>query len=286
MEAGTTVQLKVVREAPFGYFLSDGEEDVLLHHLEINDSIELDQEIEVFLYQDHQGRLSASQTIPSIQVGKYDWVEVVGMKEGLGIFINIGLKKDILISLDDLPDSMHLWPREGDKLFCTLIKNNKDRLFGLPATDEVMRANVKEADNSYLNRSINGRVFRVLLAGSSVITDEGLIGFIHESEREEEPRLGAEINGRVIDVKTDGTINISLLPRTHERIDQDAMQIFDYLLGRNGSMPYSDKSQPEDIKKRFNMSKGSFKRALGKLLKEGKVYQEHGWTYAKDHNKE
>ncbi|MFS0613770.1 S1-like domain-containing RNA-binding protein [Lederbergia ruris] len=282
MEAGTTACLTVVREAPFGYFLSDGEEDVLLHHLEINDSIELDQKIEVFLYQDHQGRLSASQTIPSIQVGKYDWVEVVGIKEGLGVFVDIGLKKDILVSLDDLPDSMQLWPKEGDKLFCTLVKNNKDRLFAMPATDEVMRAQAKEADKGYLNRSVHGTVFRVLLVGSSIITDEGIVGFLHESERTKEPRLGEEIVGRVIDVKKDGTINISLMPRTHERIDQDAILIFDYLLGRGGSMPYTDKSQPEDIKKRFDMSKGSFKRALGKLLKEGKIYQEDGWTFAKE----
>ncbi|MCJ7841690.1 S1-like domain-containing RNA-binding protein [Lederbergia sp. NSJ-179] len=281
MEAGTTAILEVVREAPFGYFLSDGENDVLLHHLEANKSIELNQKIEVFLYQDHQGRLSASQTIPSVQVGKYDWVEVVGVKKGLGVFIDIGLKKDILVSLDDLPDSMELWPKEGDKLFCTLVRNNKNRLFGLPATDEVMRKQAKPADKSYLNRSVDGTVFRVLLVGSSIVTDEGIIGFIHESERTEEPHLGEKITGRVIAVKEDGTINLSLLPRIHERLDQDALLIYDYLMGRGGTMPYSDKSQPEDIKKRFNMSKGSFKRALGKLLKEGKVYQEDGWTHAK-----
>ncbi|GIN74179.1 hypothetical protein J14TS2_46540 [Bacillus sp. J14TS2] len=281
MEAGTTAVLKVVREAPFGYFLSDGEEDVLLHHNEMQDAVELDQEVEVFLYQDHQGRLAASQTIPTIQLGKYDWVEVVGMKKGLGIFVDIGLKKDILISLDNLPDSINFWPKEGDQLYCTLVRNNKDRLFGVPATDEVMRAQAKEADKSCLNQSVNGTVYRVLLVGSSFITDEGIVGFIHESESEKELRLGEKFVGRVIDVKTDGTINVSLMPRTHERIDQDAIQITDYLLGRGGSMPYSDKSQPDDIKKRFNMSKGAFKRALGKLLKEGKIYQEDGWTYTK-----
>jgi uncharacterized protein len=30
------------------------------------------------------------------------------------------------------------------------------------------------------------------------------------------------------------------------------------------------------------MSKAAFKRALGRLMKEGKVYQENGWTYKKE----
>jgi predicted RNA-binding protein (virulence factor B family) len=57
--------------------------------------------------------------------------------------------------------------------------------------------------------------------------------------------------------------------------------IYDYLVSRNGAMPFNDKSMPEDIQERFQLSKGAFKRALGKLLKEGKIYQEGVWTYLK-----
>jgi predicted RNA-binding protein (virulence factor B family) len=58
--------------------------------------------------------------------------------------------------------------------------------------------------------------------------------------------------------------------------------IYDYLLSRNGAMPFNDKSMPEDIKERFQLSKAAFKRALGKLMKDGKVYQEGSWTYKKE----
>jgi uncharacterized protein len=88
-------------------------------------------------------------------------------------------------------------------------------------------------------------------------------------------------SGRIIDVKEDGTINVSLLGRKQETQDTDAKRIYDYLMSRNGAMPYSDKSMPEDIQERFGLSKAAFKRALGKLMKEGKVYQEGFWTYAK-----
>ena len=43
-------------------------------------------------------------------------------------------------------------------------------------------------------------------------------------------------------------------------------------------MPFSDKSTPEEITEMFNMSKGAFKRALGSLMKTGKIKQEDGWT--------
>lgn len=62
----------------------------------------------------------------------------------------------------------------------------------------------------------------------------------------------------------------------------DAECILTYMRMRNGAMPYSDKSQPDDIRERFNMSKAAFKRALGHLMKNGKVYQENGWTYEKN----
>ncbi|MBE3571292.1 MAG: hypothetical protein IMW92_14725, partial [Bacillales bacterium] len=110
---------------------------------------------------------------------------------------------------------------------------------------------------------------------------EGFKGFIHESQREKEPRLGEKVEGRIIDVKVDGSINVSLLGRKQEKLDEDAERIFAFLQSRNGAMPYSDKSIPEDIMERFNLSKGAFKRALGRLMKDGKIYQEEGWTYIK-----
>lgn len=282
MEAGTVVTLRVVREAPFGYFLTDGDEDVLLHHTEVPDFIELDMDLEVFLYQDHDGRLSATLKIPTVQVGKYDWVEVVEVKKNLGVFVNIGLKKDILVSMDDLPELYHLWPRVGDKLYCSLKTDNKDRLFGKIGTEEVMRELAIPADRSKFNQNIAGTVYRLLLAGSFLITEEGYMGFIHESQREQEPRLGQRIEGRIIDIKEDGSVNVSMLSRSYEQIDTDAEQIYNYLMSRGGSMPYWDKSLPDEIKSRFNLSKASFKRALGKLMKEEKIIQKDGWTYKKE----
>ncbi|MFC4322343.1 CvfB family protein [Litchfieldia salsa] len=281
LQAGTVVSLMVDRDAPFGFFLTNGDEDVLLHKKDITEDFNEDDRNTVFLYQDHQGRLAATMTIPKVQIGIYDWVEVVEVKPSLGVFVNIGISKDVLVSKDDLPGVDHIWPAKGDMLFCSLKTDKNGRLFGKLATEDVIRTVSKPASKNDFNKNVSGTVYRLLLVGSFVLTEEGYIGFIHETERREEPRLGQKVEGRIIDVKEDGSVNLSLLGRTHELLDSDSEQLFSYMESRDGAMPYWDKSDPDDIQERFQMSKGAFKRALGRLMKDGKVYQKDGWTYFK-----
>ena len=54
----------------------------------------------------------------------------------------------------------------------------------------------------------------------------------------------------------------------HERLDEDGQVIFDLLVEYDGELPFWDKSNPEAIKEVFNMSKASFKRAIGRLYKQ------------------
>ncbi|NCU18381.1 CvfB family protein [Pallidibacillus pasinlerensis] len=281
LKPGTVETLTVAREVDFGFFLTNGNEDVLLHKSEAKGELQLDEDVRVFLYQDKQGRLAATMAIPEVQLGTYGWCEVVEVKESLGVFVNIGLSKDILIHEDDLPKLTEVWPAVGGRLFITLKTDKNGRLLGKLATENIMEDYFKKADRSIFNKDVKGYVYRTLYSGTFIITEEGYRGFIHESQRVKEPRLGDKVTGRVIDVKEDGSINVSLLKRVHEKLTDDAEMIFAYLQERGGSMPYTDKSAPEDIEKRFAISKGAFKRALGRLMKEGKIYQEEGWTYIK-----
>lgn len=166
-------------------------------------------------------------------------------------------------------------------VYITLRVNRNYLLYAKLASDQIIQSISVKATRQAFNKNVQGHIYRTAKVGSWVYTIEGFKGFIHESQRQQEPRLGQKIEGRIIDIKEDGTVNISLLARKEESLDQDGEIIYEYLMSRNGAMPYGDKSMPEDIKERFGLSKGSFKRALGKLMKEGKVYQENGWTYVK-----
>ncbi|MEH7546469.1 MULTISPECIES: CvfB family protein [Bacillaceae] len=278
---GQTATLNVARITDFGYFLSDGNEDVLLHKNQAQQELAEGDEVEVFLFTDSQGRISASMTIPELAVGTYAWVKVTDTNPKIGVFLNIGLPKDILLGADDLPAHQSVWPKVGDMVYITLRVNRSNLLYARLASDQVIQSISIEATRKDFNKNIQGHIYRTAKVGSWVYTIEGFKGFIHESQRMVEPRLGQKVEGRIIDVKEDGTINVSLLGRKEESQDLDAEKIYEYLMSRNGAMPYNDKSAPEDIQERFSLSKGAFKRALGKLLKEGKVYQEGSWTYAK-----
>lgn len=278
---GQIVELTVARIVDFGYFLTDGEEDVLLHRNETDREFEEEEKVEVFLYVDSSGRLAATTTKPLVTVGEYAWVSVVDVQPDIGVFLDIGISKDVLLGRDDLPVMESVWPQPGDMLYITLRVNRNYLIYARMASDPVIQEISHPATRSDFNKNVHGHIYRTARVGSWMITAEGFKGFIHESQRSIEPRVGEKVTGRIIDVKEDGTVNISLLPRKQEALDEDATKILTYLESRNGAMPYGDKSMAEDITERFGLSKASFKRALGRLMKDGKVYQEQGWTYKK-----
>ncbi|OLS36505.1 S1 RNA-binding domain-containing protein [Bacillus sp. MRMR6] len=278
---GQTTTLTVARKASFGYFLTDGNEDVLLHINEADREYEENESVEVFLYVDSEGRTSATTTIPEVAIGRYAWLKVTDTNPKIGVFLDIGIKKDLLLGIDDLPVHKSVWPKAGDLVYVTLRVNRNYLLYARLASDPIIESISTKATRKDFNKNIQGHIYRTAKVGSWIYTLEGFKGFIHESQRLKEPRLGQKVEGRIIDVKEDGTVNISLLARKEESQDQDAERIYEYLLSRNGAMPYTDKSMPEEIQERFQLSKGAFKRAIGKLLKDGRVYQEGNWTYQK-----
>ena len=97
----------------------------------------------------------------------------------------------------------------------------------------------------------------------------------------ERPRVGEVVTARVTYVRPDGRLNASLREAKEKALMTDSQRILELLESRNGRMPYSDESSPEVIRDKFQISKAAFKRALGHLLKEGKIEEKDGWTYLK-----
>lgn len=279
LELGTVKKLLVEDQNELGYILSNGKDEVLLPEGD-DQNIQIGSEREVFLYLDKKGDIVATESIPVIQFDQFGWAEVKEVRKDLGVYVDIGIPKEILVSRDDLPLITEIWPKKGDKLYVTLGLDHRGRLLAIPATEEDIQDIAGKAPKELHNKEVTGRVYRAQKVGTFLITDEHYRCFIHESERKEEPRLGSLVTGRVIAVKEDGSLNVSLLPRKQESLDSDTEIILSFLEKReSGAMPYGDKSQPEDIQAEFGMSKAAFKRALGKLMKDKKVYQKSGWTY-------
>ena len=128
-----------------------------------------------------------------------------------------------------------------------------------------------------LNHDTYATVYRLKMSGTFVITDDYRLGFIHPSERDQEPRLGQRVKARVIGISSHGSLNLSLKPRAYQAIGEDAQMILTMLEHDiNHRLPYTDKTDPSIIRDVFGISKGQFKRAIGHLLKEKLVKQENG----------
>lgn len=281
IEAGTVHTLTVARKIETGYVLTNGKREILMHVNEAEEDLDVNQEVDVFLYLDKKGQLIATTVIPEILKGTYGWAKVAESVKQLGVFVDIGIQKEILVSKDDLPLLEGVWPQPGDELFVTLITDKKGRLLAKPVTEDIIEQERDLAKKTLRNEPISGRVYRSTKVGSFIITEEGFRGFIHHTERKDEPRLGQWVEGRIIEVKDDGTLNVSMRPLKQESISDDAEVILSYLASRGGVMPFTDKSSPDDIRDTFNLSKAAFKRALGRLLKAGKIEQREGQTFLK-----
>ena len=273
---GKTIQANVIDENDDFYFAQAA--DGLTYRIdktEIRKPLKKNSKFKGFAFEnaDHERQMTRNQ--PNATLSKYGWGKVVKVRKDLGVFVDIGLPdKDIVVSLDELPTQTNLWPHNGDQLLVYLSVDSKDRMWAHRADTEIFQAISQRANKSMINKNVKATAFRLKMAGTLVITDNFNLGFIHESERSQEPRLGEVLQARVIGVHPDGSLNLSLKPRNYEALGDDAAMILAILQhSTSKSLGFNDKSDPEAIKKQFGISKGRFKRALGHLLKSGVIEQ-------------
>ncbi|MFD2612679.1 CvfB family protein [Paenibacillus gansuensis] len=289
LTAGTIVELTVDREvSPFGYFLTDGEEDVLLAYAETQKKpVKVGGRVEVFIFHDTDDRLAATMRRPLLTLGEMALLEVADIHPRLGCFLEMGLGRQLLLPNRQLPELPELRPAIGDRVFVEMGHDKQGRLLARLAGEEALIERCFHAPTSWKGQWMEGWVYKPLQMGTFVLVDGGVLGFgaigmIHSSERVGLPRLGERVKVRVAFVREDGRVNLSMKQPKEVGRDEDAERLLAFIKERpNGGMPYSDETAADLITQRFGISKSAFKRALGKLMKEGLVYQEGSWTYLK-----
>ncbi|ARJ51819.1 S1 RNA-binding domain-containing protein [Staphylococcus lutrae] len=276
---GTIEFLKVKSLEGSTYHLEGpNQEKIKLNASEVkaDETLEIGESYSFFIYPNRSGDLFATQNMPDITVGRYDFVRVLSTDRD-GARLDVGLPREVLIPWEDLPKIKTLWPEKGDYVLCTLRIDRERQMFARLASETtVQQMFTPVKDDTLRNQLIKARPYRLLRVGTFLLSEEGYKIFVHESERKEEPRLGQELTVRIIGVNEKGELNGSFLPLAHERLDDDGEKIFDLLVEYDGTLPFWDKSSPEAIKEVFNMSKGSFKRAIGHLYKQRLINIETG----------
>lgn len=285
--SGTTQFLKVIKKEGSTYHLSTEDEKIIrMNGSEIEGDKEygIDEEVLVFIYPNRSGELFATPKIPSITANKFGYAKVSEVNRD-GAYLEIGSPREILIPWIDLPRMKEVWPQVGDMVYATIRVEADDQMFGRlineTEVDEKFQPLQKEDYETLGNKWLKGRPYRLLRVGTFILSEEGYKVFVHETEREQEPRLGQEVNFRVIGINDKGEVNASFLEKAYKRLGTDGERIVEYMQMNGDMMEFTDKSSPEDIKATFNLSKGQFKRALGGLLKEGKIEFVNGATHLK-----
>jgi len=283
LKSGYIKELHVTGKEGSRWILDGYGEEIMMNVSDADDELEIGDSADVFLYANRRGELTATMNMPNMTFGTFGWAKVVRIDEDEGVYVDIGSSFEVLVNRADLPQVRSLWPRQDDELYMTLRTDLGGQIFGRLATEERIMEHYTKAEPSDFNKNLKARAYRLLPIGSFLMSiPENFRVFVHNTEQEKEPRLGQEVNVRIVDVHDDGTVNASMLPRAAERMSGDAGKIMDHLIEEGGKMPFTDKSAPEEIQQTFGMSKGSFKRALGRLMKERKIIQEDGWTSKTD----
>jgi len=172
-------------------------------------------------------------------------------------------------------------PGKYEEVLVGLYLDKKGRLTATMKVEDVLLPESKPAHGLKRGDEVSGMVYNLVYSGAFIITPEKYIGHIPRVDIAGDLSLGQQVRGRVTFVREDGRFNMSMRPLKEVGRITDAERILEFLRKREGAMPYSDETAPEIIKDKFGLSKSAFKRALGKLLKDGLVEQDKGWTYLK-----
>lgn len=282
---GDVVTLKVVRLGEMGAFLDGGtgntDDDILLHKLQQTAEVKEGDAVKVYLYLDPSKRLTASMKLPKMREGQLGYVRVISVTRDGG-FVDIGAERGVFLPYSQMRGHVS----EGQLVWVKLYRDKSGRQAVTMRVEEDMQRAAKPAEGLKVGDKVTGTIYNILPEGFFIFTTQRFIAFLHRSEVPG-GRLdfGQQITGRVTFLREDGRINISMRLQKENALVADAEDIYAYLVKRNGSMPYCDSTPLEIIKQKFGISKAAFKRALGHLMKEGKVRQENGWTYITEEKK-
>lgn len=265
IKIGKTNNLKVVKKVDFGLYLDGGESgEILLPKRYVDESMEVGDELDVFIYCDSEDRLVATTEKPLIEVGEFGLLKAVEVNR-VGAFMEWGLQKDLLVPFREQSQEIRVG---GSYVVYAFLDNATKRIVGSTKLNKYV--------GNRIPRYSEGDTVDILAVhktdlGYKVIVDNLFWGMIYNNDLFDPLSPGDRIPAYVKTVREDGKIDVTLRERGGERVFQLANRIMGYLRDAGDEMALSDSSSPDEIKAVFQCSKKDFKKALGYLYKKGKI---------------
>ena len=262
LKLGEDNTLTVDRETSVGMFLTDGEgNDVLLPNKYVFDDTKVGDEMTVFVYLDSSERIVATTLEPKIKLHQFAYLKAKENTEH-GTFMNWGLEKDLFIPFREQNNELN-----SGKLYVVYLylDEQTNRLVGSTRIDKHL-----EQENIELDEGEEVDIFFTGQGdlGWNVIINDKYKGLVYFNEVFQNITPGDYSVAYVKTIREDNKIDVSLRKYGYSGIEPFAVEILDELIANSGYIPLNDKSTPDEILIRFEMSKKAFKKAIGSLYKK------------------
>lgn len=263
---GEIQKLQIVKKVEFGVYLGvegEPEQKVLLPKKQVPPEAKIGDEMEVFVYRDSKDRLIATTSRPALTLHQVGRLRVAQVGK-IGAFLDWGLEKDLLLPFREQTRPVSV----GEERLVALYIDKSDRLCATMNVYPYLKNN-----SSYKKDDrVTGTVYEISRNfGAFVAVDDQYSGLIPRQELYGAIQVGDTVNARVTALKEDGKLDLSIREKAYLQIAEDAERVMQVIDSFDGVLPFNDKASPEVIRREMQMSKNEFKRAVGSLLKAGRI---------------
>jgi len=265
VRAGNFYTLRVVKLVDFGAYLDGGETgEILIPKRYVPAGLRADDEIEVFIYHDSESRIIATTDRPAGKEGDIVFLTVKDITPQ-GAFLEWGLLKDIFLPLSQQKTILY----KGMKVAVMIYVD--EQTGRVAATEKFRHLLDPEAPDYAINEPVDLLATRTTDLGWEVIINNRHTGLIHFSDLFEPVEIGDRFKGYIKRIHENGKIDVMPGKKGYQRIEDETGKVLRLLQEHDGYLPYNDKSDPEDIRAFFGMSKKAFKMATGALYKQQQI---------------
>ncbi|WP_299126859.1 S1-like domain-containing RNA-binding protein [uncultured Winogradskyella sp.] len=254
--------LEILRDTEPGLFLGDGKEgEVLLPNRYVPQDFEIGDKLDVFVYLDNEERPVATTDQPYAKKGDFALLRCNQVTK-FGAFLDWGLVKELFCPFKEQAFKM----KAGSwYLVHCYLDEETERLVASSKTNRFLdnkQLTVKQFDEVDIIVSHPSEI------GMNVIVNNIHLGLVFNDDIYKDISVGDRLKGIVKKVRDDNKLDISLSQIGYRNIEPNAQFILEALNDNSGFIPLHDKSSPESIKEHLQMSKKSFKKAIGALYKD------------------
>ena len=247
--------------------------EILLPKQYTTEDMKVGDTVKVFIYRDSEDRLIATTQTPLAMVGDFAYLNVVD-ESPVGAFLDMGLQRDILVPFSEQNNRLE----KGRKVLVRIYLDDSDRLTASTKLDTFLY------DTDETNAYKTGEEVNIVIGpktdlGIKVIVDGTYWGLIYHTDVFQSLNRGDKLKAFIKRVREDQKIEIIMQKPGFARVEGLAGDVLELLTQDGGFIPLSDKSSPDDIKKKFQCSKSSYKQAIGTLYKQRLIRIEKDGIY-------